>query len=91
MNSEDRVANFMHINACCWAFANLVSGRTDALVLSTIKPWDILPGMMLAKEAGMDAITIGTQNLFTNNPQLAKAIVNSTGYSSGDDDSSKSI
>lgn len=91
MNSEDRVANFMHINACCWAFANLVSGRTDALVLSTIKPWDILPGMMLAKEAGMDAITIGTQNLFTNNPQLAKAIVNSTGYSSSDDDSSKSI
>lgn len=90
MNSEERVANFMHINACCWAFANLVSGRTDALVLSTIKPWDIIPGMMLAKEAGMDAITIGTQNLFTNNPRLAKVIVNGAANDFGDDEDSTS-
>lgn len=80
MNSEDRVANFMHINACCWAFANLVSGRTDALVLSTTKPWDIIPGMMLAKEAGIEPITIGNLTLFTANPRLAKAIVNGAGY-----------
>lgn len=91
MNSEDRVANFVHINACCWAFANLVSGRTDALVLSTIKPWDIMPGMMLAKEMGMEPIIIGSQMLFTNNSELAKAIVNGASYSNGDDDNSSGL
>lgn len=91
MNSEDRVANFMHINACCWAFANLVAGRTDALVLSTTKPWDIIPGMMLAKEAGIEPIVIGNLTLFTANPRLAKAIVNGAGYTDDPGDGSITI
>lgn len=35
--SENKVANVMHINSCCVAFSNLVSGRPDALILSAKK------------------------------------------------------
>ena len=45
LNSSIRPANFMHINTCAFAFSNLLSSRTDTLILSTTKPWDILPGM----------------------------------------------
>ena len=37
------------------AFANLLAGRTDTLVVSTTKAWDILPGIFMAEEAGFQS------------------------------------
>lgn len=76
LNSQEKVAGFMHINSCCIGFTNVLAGRTDALILSTKKPWDIIPGIMLLKEAGISGITIGNLSLYTNNSALAKLIVN---------------
>ena len=54
INDREIYPNYLHINSCCFAFANLISGRTNILVLSTEKPWDILPGMFLAEAAGIN-------------------------------------
>lgn len=76
LNLEEKVAGFMHINACCIAFTNLISERTDALILSTKKPWDILPGIMLCKEAGINEIVYGNLTIYSNSSDLVKKIIN---------------
>ena len=76
LNLEEKVANFMHINCCCIAFTNLISERTDALIVSTKKPWDIIPGIMLCKEAGIGEITVGNLSIYSNSNELVKKIVN---------------
>lgn len=53
INNKERPANFMHINSCAFAFSNLLSGRTDTLILSTKKSWDILPGIFMMEESGL--------------------------------------
>lgn len=72
--NEQKVANVMHINSCCIAFTNLVSDRTDALILSTQKPWDILPGIFMLKEYGIDKINIGNLSLFSKCEELTDII-----------------
>lgn len=47
------VSNIMHINSSCIAYTNLVSEKTDALITSTVKPWDVMPGELLCKECGI--------------------------------------
>ena len=43
------VSGIIHINSCCVSYTNLCTGKTDGLIISTNKPWDILPGEMLCK------------------------------------------
>ena len=50
IKSGVRPANFMHLNSCSVAFCNLLSGRTNTLVVSTKKSWDILPGVFMMEE-----------------------------------------
>lgn len=72
---EEHVANIMHINSCCIAFTNLISGRTDALILSTKKPWDILPGEFMLKEYGIEKINIGNLGLYSKSNILRNKII----------------
>ena len=67
-----KVANIMHINACCTGFTNLISGRTDAMILSTKKPWDILPGMFLVKEYGLDLVKLNNLELYSKCSKLTE-------------------
>ena len=53
-----KVANLLHINSCCVAYANLASNKTDALIISTKKKCDIMPGECLCKEAGIKSYPI---------------------------------
>lgn len=52
---EDKllVANIIHINSCCISFSNLASGKTDALIIASNKPWDIIPGKFLIEQIGI--------------------------------------
>lgn len=73
MNMDERVANFMHINSCCIAFTNLASGRSDTLILSTKKLWDVLPGILICKELGIEKIPLtsnGSLELYSNSKEL---------------------
>ena len=74
---EQKVANVMHINSCCIAFTNLISGRTDALILSATKPWDILPGIFMLKEYGINQIDIGNLSFFSKSDELKDKIIKS--------------
>lgn len=74
MLGEKKVANIMHINSCCIAFTNLISGRTDALILSTKTIWDILPGIFMLKEYGINKIDIGNLALFSKSEELTNII-----------------
>jgi len=74
--NKDKVANIMHINSCCIAFTNLISGRTDALILSTKKAWDILPGIFLLKQMGIEQIELNNLFLYSKSPELNKIILN---------------
>ena len=76
MKTEDapKVRNILYINACCAGFTNLIAGRTDAIVLSAKKPWDIIPGKFLCHEVGIEAQVVkGSQGLFlfANDQQIA--------------------
>ena len=56
INREDKklaISNILHINSCCISYTNLAMGRTDALIVSTNKPWDVMPGEFLCKELGL--------------------------------------
>lgn len=79
LNSENKIANFMHINTCSVAFANLISRRTDCLILSSKKVWDVLPGIMMCKEAGLTAMNYGNLNIYTNNLDIVSSIINDNG------------
>lgn len=72
LNNEVRPANFMHINTCACAFANLLSKRTDTLILSTTKPWDILPGMFLVEKLGMKSYVYSDLKIYTNTKDFEK-------------------
>lgn len=51
-NMFDRVTKLRHFGAASVDFAWFASGRTDGFVMYTRNLWDILPGWLLAKEAG---------------------------------------
>lgn len=73
---DKKVADIKYNNICSLAFANLATGKTDALILSTKKPWDIMPGILLVKELGIFGINISDNLvLYTNNDELAKYII----------------
>ena len=72
LNNNVRPANFMHINTCAFAFSNLLSGRTDTLILSTIKPWDVLPGIFLAEELGIKSYTYEELKIYSNTKDFDK-------------------
>lgn len=74
LNYKPRPANFMHINSCCFAFSNLLSGRSNTLVLSTIKPWDIIPGVFLVQEAGIESFKVGDIAIYSTCPEIKDII-----------------
>ena len=76
LNNETRPANFMHINACSFAFANLLSARTNTLIISTVKPWNILPGVFITQEAGLKSYTMPGLTIYTNTEDIEKFIKN---------------
>ncbi len=47
-----QVAKIRMFGAACMDFAFVASGKTDACVVITTNLWDILPGILLCKEAG---------------------------------------
>lgn len=57
-DNKSKVANILHLNSSCISYTNLVTGRTDCLVTATKKLWDIMPGELLCKEAGLKTFYI---------------------------------
>jgi len=67
------VANLLHMNSSCVSFTDLASGKVDALITSSTKPWDIMPGMHICKEVGIKAYPLTFNNkltLLTNNEEI---------------------
>lgn len=74
LNNPQGIANFMHINSCSFAFANLLSGRTDTLILSAKKPWDVIPGTFMLKEVGVNRFSYGALEIFSNVQDIEEII-----------------
>ena len=74
LNNPVRPANFMHINACCFAFSNLLTSRTNTLILSTTKPWDIIPGIFLTQEAGIKSYSLAGLTVYSNTENIEEFI-----------------
>lgn len=72
LNNEVRPANFMHLNSCSFAFANLLSGRTNTLVVSTKKAWDVLPGIFMVEEAGVKSYNYEGVNIYSVTEDIDK-------------------
>ncbi len=71
------VLDFRYLNSSCIAFSELVSGKTDALIVSTVKLWDIMPGMFLCKEAGILSHQLDFGNhliLYYRNPEVLEML-----------------
>ena len=73
-NGKERlIADFKYTNSSCAAFTNLSKSTTSGLVLSTKKYWDIMPGLLICKEAGINKYPMDFENklyLLTNNEDL---------------------
>ena len=65
LNNDVRPANFMHLNCCAFAFGNLLSGRSNALVVSTKKVWDVLPGIFMVEELGAKTYNYEGVNVYS--------------------------
>lgn len=77
-NGRLTVANILHINSCCIAYTNLISGKTDALISSVDRPWDIMPGELLCRECGFDVTYLDfdkSLRLITNNDEIKNIIL----------------
>lgn len=77
-DGELQISNILHINSCCISYTNLVSGRTDALVISTNKLWDIMPGEFICKECGIPVTYLDFDEklkLITSNDNVKKLIL----------------
>ena len=73
-----KVANVMHINSCCISFTNLISNKTDALIISSDKPWDVMPGQFMLKEIGINSYPLDFNKklrLFTNNEEIKNLLL----------------
>ena len=72
------LSNVLQINACCISYTNLASRRTDALVVSTVKPWDIMPGEFICRMCHIPHHYLDgkeTVRLFTRNQKIVDAIL----------------
>ncbi len=72
------ISNILHINSCCISYTNLVSKKTDGLIVSTSKPWDIIPGEFLCKCCGIPIYYIDSNKkvrLLTNNEDIKNLIL----------------
>ena len=65
LNNTVRPANFMHLNCCAFAFCNLLSGRSNALIVSTKKVWDVLPGIFMVEELGVKTYNYEGVNIYS--------------------------
>jgi len=75
---KTKVANILHINSSCISFTDLASGKVDALITSSQKPWDIMPGMHLCKEMGIKSYSLTFDNkltLLTNNEEIKNLLL----------------
>ena len=67
-------ANFMYLNACSFGFANLLSSRTNVMVLSTERLWDVLPGTFIITEAGINRYNYNNLVIFSNSKEFDEII-----------------
>lgn len=77
-NNRLLVSNVIHINSSCVAYTNLASQYTDALIVSTKKLWDIMPGEFIAKESGIKSYAMdfeGKLTLLTKNEQVKQLLL----------------
>lgn len=78
-NNKLLVSNLLHINSACVSYTNLVSGKTDALIISTNKYWDIMPGEFLCQECGIKIYYLDETKkvkLLTRNKEILDIIYN---------------
>ena len=74
------VSNLLYINTCCLSYTNLISGKTDALIMSVDRPWEIMPGQFLCKELNIETTYLDFDKklkLITNNKELKEIILSS--------------
>lgn len=77
-NNKLSVANILHINVSCVSYTNIISGKTDALIISSKNLWDIMPGEFLCKELGFKIIYLDSDKevkLITKNKEVRKLIL----------------
>ena len=74
MKNSVRPANYLHINCCAFAFANMLTERTNTLVLSTNKPWDVLPGIFMLEEAGVNNYNYEGINVYSLTKDIDKVL-----------------
>ena len=76
-NGNRKVLDFLYLNAGSISFTNLITGKTDALIISTEKPWDILPGILMCKELGIKIYNLSFKNtlkLYTKNEKIKELL-----------------
>ncbi|MCL2859822.1 MAG: inositol monophosphatase family protein [Oscillospiraceae bacterium] len=71
-------SKILHINCSCFSFANLISGRTDVLIESTRKIWDIAPGQFMCEELEIPNYQLndGMLNVFSLSKDVDNILLN---------------
>lgn len=75
---KPKVLDFLYVNSTSLSFTNLASGKTDALILSTTKPWDVMPGILLSEEIGIKCYNLpfdSSVRLYTKSEEIKQLLV----------------
>lgn len=78
-SGQPLVLDFIYINSSSIAFTNLISGKTDAIITSVKKPWDIIPGSLFMQEVGIKSYNLDFNNhlkLYTKNEEVKALLLN---------------
>ena len=78
-NGRLNVVDILYINSCCIAYTNLISRKTDALISSVNRPYDVMPGEFLCKECGISITYLDFNEevrLVTDNKEIKDIILN---------------
>ena len=75
---ERLVADFKYINTSCIAFTDVAKGIVSALILSSKKLWNVMPGMLICREAGINIYPMDFSKrltLITSNKEIKKQLI----------------
>lgn len=82
-NDKMKSCNILYINSSCVSYTNLVSGKTDALIIDTNELWDTMPGEFICTECGISVTYLDFDKklkLITNNNDVKELVLGFDSY-----------
>lgn len=75
---KESISSILHLNSVCHSYTNLITGKSDALIISSKKVWDVMPGEFMCRVLNLPVVYLDTEKetkLITKNETIKYMIV----------------